>query len=64
MRYLIVLLLSVGFPLTANAVITLSANGDPEGRLPFLSTRMCCLLSRQIIVPIQVAIIQPGVIPG
>lgn len=31
MRYLIVLLLSVGFPLTANAVITLSANGDPEG---------------------------------
>lgn len=31
MRYLIVLLISVGLPLAANATITLSANGDPEG---------------------------------
>ncbi|MDK8466042.1 DUF6701 domain-containing protein [Marinobacter sp. SS13-12] len=31
MRFLIVLLISVGLPFAANATITLSANGDPEG---------------------------------
>ncbi len=31
MRYLIVLLVSIGLPFAANAAVTLSANGDPAG---------------------------------